>query len=431
MPVAALSIDRLIIQLGNDDAGQRDLAQKQLLHIGSTAVPALSKAARDNDDPEVRTRASQVIAELKEHADEDASLLTLHLTNSPAKQVLIAIADQSRAQITSFGTGRVFGVDNRLVTVDADQKPFWDVMTDVCTQLNVCPSSGLVQGQMKLMPAVGRNWMLSPHQTVGPFWIGITGVNRTRAIDLMGPPATDDQFIVRLMVVPEPKLAVAQISELQLTQARDDAGNSLKPAISAQDNSARNLIHSLVPGVSPVIETHLSYPEKPGSKIALLSGEVQVVVGEEVEQFVLDDVLGTPKTVASLQGCTVDATVVKQASPGTFLISLLCTRSGMSDSQWAAVTNRMNDVTLEDAQGNPLSELSHSSASAGFSNTFRATFFFSSNAVFGMALPQNPGAAGKVPAITKAGEPKRLTWNVATALKTLKVPISFKDLPMP
>jgi WD40 repeat protein len=58
-------IDRLILQLGDDDKAKRADAKKQLEALGDSAVEPLRKAAASSDDPEVRN-ASKVLLERME-----------------------------------------------------------------------------------------------------------------------------------------------------------------------------------------------------------------------------------------------------------------------------------------------------------------------------------------------------------------------------
>jgi hypothetical protein len=446
MPVAApatAGIDQLINQLGSDSSDERDLAQKKLVDAGRAALPALTKAAESSTDPEIRSRAAAALAQLKEHDDNDVSLITVHMKNAPAQDVLNAISSQAHAQITSFATGRVAGADTRDITIDADNKPFWDVMSDVCGQLNVCPMTVDTPGkaQLRLMSA-NRNWMLAPHEVVGPFWIGAASVFRARTIDLMGTPNIDDQFTVRLLIFPEPKLAVAQISDLTLKEATDDAGHSLIPTGQAHRPMAMGLGLALTNArlmggqANHTIETRLSYPDHPGTKIAVLRGEVQVQLGQDVQQYIIDDVMGTPKVTNPLKNCTVKITCTKPSERAdTYLVTLAATREGLSDDQWAALTSRMNQVTLEDADGHELNPLNHIMGMGSSDSSFKTTLYFSSstNALGVVAagiINGGIGVAGNAVA-GKTGAPKKLTWNVATTLKTVKVPVELKDLPMP
>src|SRR5438128_925419 len=59
--VSAEAIDRLILQLGDDDMATRTSAKKQLEAIGESAVASLKKAAESAEDPEVRKAAKAML----------------------------------------------------------------------------------------------------------------------------------------------------------------------------------------------------------------------------------------------------------------------------------------------------------------------------------------------------------------------------------
>jgi hypothetical protein len=416
------SVDALIQQLGSDSAEDRDSAQKQLVDLGESVKPALKKAADDSDDPEIRSRAAAALAEMKDLDHNGVSLITLHLKDAPVDDVTNAIGLQAHVQFQDFGNPGARAAGKQLtVTVDADRKPFWDVMTDLCTQLNVCPNVDMSGKNIIRLFSSPRNWMVqSPHQIVGPYWIGVSSIYRTRTIDMLGAPQVDDQFMIRLMVLPEPKIAVTQMSEFVVKRATDDAGNSLMPKVGPANlnhvlRNARQLNHN--------VETRLTYPDQPGKKIAVLDGEITMMLAEDIHQFQMDDVLGTPKTTDPLTGCKVDATVTRQGTE-MFRVNIQCTREGLPDDQWAAMLNHMNDITLEDADGHALTGYQTSLAMAtGTTETnFTATALFSRNSL---------AALGAGRQLVKTGDPKKLTWNVATSVKPIVVPVSFKDLPMP
>ncbi len=430
-PASAVDIDQLIKQLGSDSAPDRDAAQKQLVDLGSSASAALKKAAENDDDPEIRSRASAALALMRERETDETSLITLHLKDASPQDVFNSIGAQSHAQFVGYGNTIIApGMQTHNLSIDVDRKPFWDVMTDVCTQLNVCPlldSPG--KNTMRLFPAV-RNWMAtSPHEVSGPFWVSVAGIYRARSINLMGPQTIDDQFTVSLVILPEPKLSVTQLSDLVLKEATDDAGNSLlpKPAVGALRNAraGRQMNH--------MVESRLSYPDAPGKRIAILRGEVTALLGRDVQQFVMDDVSGTPKTTNPIARCKINATVLKQGTE-LYRVTLDCTRQGLGDDQWAAIVNRVSDVTLEDADGHPLFPLGGVMLNNSSDSNYTGSCMFSRRQTamgFGRmgALPA-PGAApaGAQPLL---GEPKRLTWNIATSLKPVTIHVLFRDLPMP
>ncbi len=72
MPAAADTSDipRLIQQLGSSEYAEREAASTHLEAIGAPALESLRKAARDSDDPEIRSRASRIITALTQR-DQD------------------------------------------------------------------------------------------------------------------------------------------------------------------------------------------------------------------------------------------------------------------------------------------------------------------------------------------------------------------------
>jgi hypothetical protein len=296
-------------------------------------------------------------------------------------------------------------------------------MSDVCSQMNVCPRIDTqVKNTIQFLPAQ-RNWMTqSQHQIVGPYWINVAGLYRTRSIDMLGAPRVDDQFSIRLMVLPEPKLAVTQMSEFIIKEAKDDAGNSL---LLRADAMAVNSILRNARSMNHTIESRLSYPENPGKKIAILRGEITVMLAQDVQQYQVDDVLGTPKITNPITGCKIQTNVIRQGTE-MFRVTIQCNREGLSEDQWNTMLNRLNDLSLEDADGHALTgyQTSMQMSAGPTESNFTATTLFNRNTI-------GLGALGIARQVVKTGEPKRLIWNVATSVKPVVIPVTFKDLPMP
>jgi hypothetical protein len=427
---AAVDVPQLIRQLGSDDPDARDAAQKQLVDLGPSVIPELKKAAEGDDDPEIRSRASAALAQMKDRDDNGTSYITLHVKDAPAQEVTDALARQARTKFVWLsGTGLPANVAGKNVTVDADHKPFWEVMSDVCTQLNVCPALDMPGRDSLRLYASPQNWMMSPHQVVGPYWISAAGVYRSRSIGLMGPQTVDDQFSIRLIVYPEPKLAITQISEFKLTEATDDAGNSLlpKPQAGAMTMAGLRINRS----VNHLVESRLYYPQNPGKKIAVLRGEVSALLAEDLQRYEVDDILGAaPKVINPLPKCTVKTSVTHQGAD-IYRVTLECTRDGLPDDRWEAMMSRLGDVSLEDADGHALTSLGVGSVLPTSDNSFTGICVFMRSAAGNGLVLRGAAVNPAVQPAAKVGEAKKLTWNVAAKLKPVTIPVELKDLPMP
>ena len=452
-PVAATQpadadVAALIHKLGADDEQDRTAAQGQLVELGTTATDALQSAAEDHDaDPEVRSRAAAALAEIRDRDVNGPTLITLHAHDADPTAVMAQVGKQAHADIVGAFAGGAFNVNPAgagvgragaaKVTLDADRKPFWDVMADACGQMNVCPllSEPPNHHTLRLFPTVpGRNWLVgSPHQVVGPFWVGLSELDRLSTVDLAGPPKTTDAFLARLIVFPEPKLVVTAVSPLVLREATDDAGNSLvPPAVGGGIGGRMFAARTAVRLPARTVEVRLAYPAHPGKRIVTLAGDLQVTLAPGSQRFEVDDVLGGHPTVPRpLAGVKVRVSVTR-SNMAYYQVTVECQRDGLGDEQWAAMTNRVSDLTVEDASGHMLASLGWSADSSNTDTAFKSTGHFTrtmGNLMMNrMAAVAGPGGAI---APVQPGEPARVVWNVAVRFKVVSVPVAFHDLPMP
>ncbi len=421
--VKAVAIDHLIEQLGSDNADERDSAQQQLVDLGASAAPSLQKAADTSSDPEIRSRAAAALAQMKEQDSNAASIVTLHLKDTPLQEALDAIGKQAHAEIRSQ---LHFSQKSQppTLTLDIDRKPFWDVMAEVCTIAHATPMlENHHNGVIRLLPAV-RNWMSdSPHEVAGPFWINVTGLKHLQTVDTEGATERNDEFTLSMNVLPEPKLSVCRLSPVHLTQAIDDAGNSLILKTNPAASAGAPFLSHISTGPSHRIDCALSYPQHPGKTIVNLTGEITASLGQDTKDFCIDDVLGTPTVTNPITQCVIHGTVSRQGAD-LCQLTLQCTRNGASDDQWSALINTLDAISLEDADGKPLTGFQPTLSAGGSLETdFTATRLFSRSTFVAMT--------GGARQITKTGEAKKLIWSLPTKIKSVVVPVTFKDLPMP
>ena len=402
---ADADVASLVHALGADEEADRAAAQRQLVDLGSTADDALGRAADGDPDPEVRSRAAAALAEIRDRAETGPTLVTVHAHDGDPAAVLADIGEQAHADLVAPPPAPRGGRPSPRVTLDADRRPFWDVMGDVCGQLDLCPRLDAPAAHATIdLYQPPRNWMRSaPHQVVGPYWVAVAGLYRLSSVELDGPPATDDRFLARLIVFPEPKLVVTAVSPLAVRVADDDAGHSLVPPAGAA--SARPAARS----PARLVEARLRYPldATPGRRITTLAGDLTVTLAQASHRFEVDDVLGHPTVTRPLPGVTVRVGVTRDG--GTYLVTVECARDGLPDQQWTAMTNRVGDLSLKDAAGHALPPAGGWTIDSGNTDRrFKAT---------------GPFAA--------AAEPRRVVWTVADRFKVVTVPVAFHDLPMP
>jgi hypothetical protein len=414
---ASPAIAGLIRQLGSEQWQDRETAQQQLIALGPAAVEALTKAAEADDaDPEVRSRAAAALVAIREQDVDGPSLLTIHFKNAAVQQVLDSIAAQAHTQ---FNTESLLVPQQQTLTIDADRRPFWEVMEKVCADLGVAPTYEDRNSSQILLQPTPQNWLTkAPHQVIGPYAISVIDVHRARRVDLTGTQAVDERFGVQMILFAEPKVTVTQLSHLDLRSATDDAGNSLVPA-GADAASARAMNYGPTRS-GQQIDVPLRYPDHPGTKIATLRGALQVGVGQNIQRFQVDELFGALKVTHALSGRGIEVQANKAAGD-TYTITVTLKRGSLPHDQWLAMTNQVANIYLEDADEHRMSVAGWSGSGSDdeykFTGHYRRMQFA---ARFGQ--PVGP---------RRLGEPTRLVWEVPTKVKVVAVNVEFRDLPMP
>jgi hypothetical protein len=426
-PVDA-DLPQWIKQLGADDARQRDAAQAHLVEMGAPATAALKSAASDDPDPEVRSRAAAALKQLGDRQGFEATLITLHLKDVPVTQALSALETLANVR---FNTR--IGASSRQVTIDADRKPLWNVLIDLCLQADMRPWVTGIGTTINLDSCAHDQFLAANYQAVGAFLVAVESVNLDKTVNLIAPATNGNRLSARLAIYPEPKLSVGNNFNFTVEAASDDLGNSLMRNPLDPLNLLAGPDFSML---SNAVEVRLLYPDHPGRRIALLRGHLTVMLAKDYQECVFDDVLGTPKIQHRIDGCNATLTVslpnalhpngLNPIPPSTYRISLTFSRDGASDDLWNAMTSCKSKLTMLDATGQPLGEIpigyQQPRTFGQGSATFILTHTFSSAAV---------PAMGNQPARPKTGDPVKLIWRVPTSSKALNLPLSFKDLPIP
>src|SRR5207249_147137 len=107
-PPDADKVRQLLTDLGSDKFAVRAKAEKELLHLGDLAAPALEQALAGKPPLELRRRAELILASLKDGAMTNAALLRSlraveileRIGNDEARQVLARLAKGTESRQT-------------------------------------------------------------------------------------------------------------------------------------------------------------------------------------------------------------------------------------------------------------------------------------------------------------------------------------------
>jgi hypothetical protein len=128
-PEERKKIGRLIQQLGSNNAGERDAAQRNLTDMGKTIQSELSRYVMD-EDTERRTRIQKILAELEETDDDDdldSAAAKPWLAQDSLETSLFTVVGKISPQTfdlqTQFGPLKVAISDIRRGERETEQKP--------------------------------------------------------------------------------------------------------------------------------------------------------------------------------------------------------------------------------------------------------------------------------------------------------------------
>ncbi|HLL87716.1 MAG TPA: hypothetical protein VK324_00270, partial [Tepidisphaeraceae bacterium] len=298
------------------------------------------------------------------------------------------------------------------VTVDADDKPFWDVLLELCDKahLRPYPHGGSEKREVvKLMSAHG-NGVGRTHSTPVATLV-LTQISRTLTVNFQSgdpaAPARRERASVSLHVYLDPRLRATQYAYQPVIEAAaDQDGRSLLPA-DGQDHRSQEHFQQMHYGPWYFdTSTSLKYDPAESTDLSVLQGYVRVRAATGTDRIEIDDVpnaKGQEKTAAGRKLVVEDVTTDKGRTKLEFSIRRT---PEVSNKEWQALgSNLFQGFTLLDAAGNRVNYTGGSSTHEP--DRYEVTYEGLS------AVPQ------------------KLTWEFATRTAQYNIRFEFQDLPLP
>ena len=246
-------------------------------------------------------------AEVPAGTDPSPTTVTLHMHDAKLADVVDELAKQSGLKLVTGDGSGLFGGWGR-VTVDADAKPAWQVVSDLADQAKAMPSNQ-PDGSLLLIPTEPS--MAGRRVVGGPV---LATFRQVEHLSQLTAPAPHVDFCeVTADLLWEPRLRVAYtLSSDRPAEAVDEHGLSLVPtdaAAAAYDPRQPNNYRAFGPYESTTrnrgwdangtrYSIRLSVPPAAGRKLATLKGQVRVWVAGPDEQAEIPDLA----TVAKASG---------------------------------------------------------------------------------------------------------------------------------
>jgi hypothetical protein len=291
-PSVEVDASTLVSKLGSTRFADREAAARALEGMGREAVVSL-RAARFDTDPEVRTRAADLLERIERTLLVQPTPIALDFTNRPLAEVVQTMSTRAGMPLALDPDENDRWLNLRTTLVAEKPVPFWTAVDRLCAasprlRAGLGPPTAAGRGSspsILLFDPGERARPPAPTSDSGPFRVKVVSLHyqRDRLLDAV-PGAGDDlgaaeQFQARLQVLCEPRLMISQGGGPRILEAVDDAGQSLRLISRAAEPDDGAALFSDF-GMSGTVQFPLAlrYPDRPGRVIKRLRGVVPVTV---------------------------------------------------------------------------------------------------------------------------------------------------------
>jgi hypothetical protein len=294
--VPAADPSELVNRLGAARFADREAAAAGLERLGRRALPAL-RTARDQRDPEIRSRAAALVTRIEGALLTQPSQITLDFNDAPLTDVIRTFGDQAGIKLILFPETSQNLRDRRVTLRESAPLPFWKAIDRLC-------EAGRLQYNLGMHALPGtreQSIALSdgvrppvPASDTGPFRVSLVAINYQRNLNFAAspfsriPPAqgagarlsplVHEQFYAQIQIAVEPRLSVSQTGALNITEAQDDKGNPLVEPSAAGPDVRRSGYFGVPAGSVLQLQVPLIRPAQPGTSIKRLKGLLPVTV---------------------------------------------------------------------------------------------------------------------------------------------------------
>jgi hypothetical protein len=344
-------------------------------------------------------------------ADPGPTLITLDLKQVTPRQALQEIAKQAKVDLNAGneGGGGASGFFAQMMSqrmdVSLKNEPFWPAFLGVAKQSNLLPYSEWNQPTRISLRQGGNMSTTRPSKAVGSSLIVLESITSRFDADLTGPRAPTRALNVNLQLYVEPKLKPYRISRVATIEtAVDEKGTSLiapvQPWADRQGGGPESVW-------TRDVDCNLLFPDSAGGRIARLKGYASIAVAGPEKTEKIDDPMGKKNVDVKIDGVMVRLVELRKRGGNQYEARMA---GDINSPVFKEYEKFQKILKIVDANGK---EFQHSGGSWGGG---RGTTMD-----FGLMFTAPDGAS----------EPKEARITLPTAMKEIRVPFEFLDLPLP
>jgi hypothetical protein len=217
--VPAKNLQELRRQLASSDIADRQTGQKTLESLMLLDLDALRALAKDESDPEVKTRLEGRIDELTSYVLTHPKGLSLHVKKASVEKVAAELQRQLGPDISISASGS----PNATYTFNGDNLPFWRIMAELNKQFPLKFTVGTRSVRLTSSAPPPNMYSAPCYVLVDTFLI---------TLEFRDDPNLFPGPDLRVIVDADPRVGIIQYSyQPHITKITDQNGNSLPPSI--------------------------------------------------------------------------------------------------------------------------------------------------------------------------------------------------------
>ncbi|HMD53404.1 MAG TPA: hypothetical protein VKJ65_02505 [Phycisphaerae bacterium] len=416
-------IQQWITDLNSSQYTVRQQAKQNLIAADDDALDQLRAQLKSPLSPEQATDITAILETINQNDLLRGPLVSLDADNMPAEQAFKTVLDQAKVSY-SIWPPQLFSSQYQPispVTLHAHNAPYWQVIWALYQQTGV--SLNYFNNGLQLT----NNISLDKHNPIyihGAFAIALQSIQYHRDVNFNSSnPSVDKSFDVQMLFMAVPDLPIVQsnATDVELTSAMDDKGQSLllSPSPMSQDQRQYWYNNQTVSQVS--VSAGLNRIKGIGTRLADIQGAIPVRIECDKQDLAINDLTKPGQTVAipGDAGIVISFDGLVRQSPNTYQVKYSITwpvNNNGGDSPEAQQTNFItgqlqswSGAALLDANGQKLSF----QGGGGGGGDGRLSYQYS--------YGQDNGV----------GSPAKLVFTVYTKMLDTKIPFEFKDVPLP
>ena len=343
------------------------------------------------------------------------TLVNLHLQQAMPQDAFDELAKQGGVKFTTMGN---FWDQPNMQTendIDMTDKPFWSAVNQVCNlwglapqQNNWGPNPSPKQIQLNFS-GNGQKGKAPVFESDG-FLVQALSFNRNQSVNYAMPEQSQNNCSVQLMVFIDPSLHISNFNQNpKVTVAVDDAGHSMVP--DANNNvfyggmQQRSMIYNLNVG--------LKYPDNAGKKISDLKFTLSMRGSDTLDSLSVDKPLEAAESSKNFGDTTVVFHSAKKNGNGYEVKIGITNDQQNGGNAWGT----LQSAQLLDAKGRAYNYGGGGGGGGRPDGLAEYTINYMAN--------------GGMPQDNPSGDPVKWVLELPAKTHAIKVPVEFKDLPLP